>query len=201
MILHDIVPYSNTITEAEDFKVSSYRSTFGLIGPNGEEILPKTERDEHHQDLVDNYIKYRLHLLDAKRQGWISWYIQKLYKSDRYYIHFHTKKTLNQTQFVKIARLCKDLSSQFDVAEYSLEGRDLNNEFTEIEAKDFLKFKNQLMNVVAQEPVKEGWKPKNKAKHKSCQQSVKNRVSVWPSAYASAQVVQCYYGKRKRKKK
>lgn len=47
----------------------------------------------------------------------------------------------------------------------------------------------------------EDWKPKNKAKHKSCQQRVKNRVSVWPSAYASAQVVQCYYGKKKRKKK
>lgn len=47
----------------------------------------------------------------------------------------------------------------------------------------------------------EAWKPKNKAKHQACQQKVKNRVSVWPSAYASAQVVQCYYGKRKRKKK
>lgn len=47
----------------------------------------------------------------------------------------------------------------------------------------------------------EGWKPKNKAKHQACQQRVKNRVSVWPSAYASAQVVQCYYGKRKKKAK
>jgi len=43
-----------------------------------------------------------------------------------------------------------------------------------------------------------GWKPKNKAKHQACQQKVKNRVSVWPSAYASAQVVQCYYGKKKK---
>lgn len=47
----------------------------------------------------------------------------------------------------------------------------------------------------------EGWKPKNKAKHQACQQRVKNQVSVWPSAYASAQVVQCYYGKKKQKKK
>jgi len=52
-----------------------------------------------------------------------------------------------------------------------------------------------------EQDITEGWKPKNKAKHQSCQQQVKNRVSVWPSAYASAQVVQCYYGKRKRKKK
>ena len=43
-----------------------------------------------------------------------------------------------------------------------------------------------------------GWKPKNKAKHQACQQKVKNRVSVWPSAYASAQVVQCYYGQKKK---
>lgn len=52
-----------------------------------------------------------------------------------------------------------------------------------------------------EQDLTEGWKPKNKAKHQACQQSVKNRVSVWPSAYASAQVVQCYYGKQKRKRK
>lgn len=48
--------------------------------------------------------------------------------------------------------------------------------------------------------ITEAWTPRNKAKHKSCQRSVKNRVSVWPSAYASAQVVQCYYGKKKKVK-
>jgi hypothetical protein len=46
--------------------------------------------------------------------------------------------------------------------------------------------------------LSESWKPKNKAKHKSCVAKVKNRVGVWPSAYASGQVVQCYYGKRKK---
>lgn len=44
----------------------------------------------------------------------------------------------------------------------------------------------------------EAWKPRSKAKHQACKQKVKNRVSVWPSAYASAQVVQCYYGKKKK---
>jgi hypothetical protein len=46
--------------------------------------------------------------------------------------------------------------------------------------------------------LSEAWKPKNKAKHKACVAKVKNRVGVWPSAYASGQVVQCYYGKRKK---
>lgn len=66
--------------------------------------------------------------------------------------------------------------------------------------KEYAHYNNDTREWVIK-PMDENWSPKNKAKHKSCQQRVKNRVSVWPSAYASAQVVQCYYGKKKRKKK
>lgn len=43
--------------------------------------------------------------------------------------------------------------------------------------------------------ILEKWNPSNKKKHSACKARVKAKVKVWPSAYASAQVVQCYYGK------
>jgi len=43
--------------------------------------------------------------------------------------------------------------------------------------------------------ILEKWNPSNKQKHSACKAKVKAKVKVWPSAYASAQVVQCYYGK------
>lgn len=41
----------------------------------------------------------------------------------------------------------------------------------------------------------EKWNPKNKKKHKDCVRKVKNMYKVWPSAYASGAVVNCYYNK------
>jgi hypothetical protein len=43
--------------------------------------------------------------------------------------------------------------------------------------------------------ILEKWNPSNKSKHAACKAKVKSKVKVWPSAYASGQVVQCYYGK------
>jgi hypothetical protein len=52
-----------------------------------------------------------------------------------------------------------------------------------------LNIKNILNNLIL-----EKWSPKNKKKHSECKAKVKSRVKKWPSAYASGQVVQCYYG-------
>lgn len=52
-----------------------------------------------------------------------------------------------------------------------------------------LNIRNILDNVIL-----EKWSPKNKKKHAACKAKVKAKVDVWPSAYASGQVVQCYYG-------
>lgn len=46
--------------------------------------------------------------------------------------------------------------------------------------------------------VNEGWNPKNKKKHAACKAKIKAKVKVWPSAYASGLMVQCY---KKRSKK
>lgn len=53
-----------------------------------------------------------------------------------------------------------------------------------------MRVKNIINNLIC-----EKWKPKNKKKHAACKAKVKSKVDVWPSAYASGQVVQCYYGK------
>lgn len=54
-----------------------------------------------------------------------------------------------------------------------------------------------MLNIknILDEVILEKWNPANKEKHSSCKAKVKSRVKVWPSAYASAQVVRCYYGK------
>jgi len=51
-----------------------------------------------------------------------------------------------------------------------------------------LNIKDILNNLIL-----EKWTPKNKKKHSACKAKVKARVKDWPSAYASGQVVQCYY--------
>jgi len=53
-----------------------------------------------------------------------------------------------------------------------------------------MRIKNIINSLIC-----EKWKPKNKKKHQACKAKVKAKVDVWPSAYASGQVVQCYYGK------
>ena len=45
--------------------------------------------------------------------------------------------------------------------------------------------------------VKEEWNPKNKKKHAACKAKIKSKVKVWPSAYASGLMVQCYKKKSK----
>lgn len=54
-----------------------------------------------------------------------------------------------------------------------------------------------MLNIknILNEVILEKWNPANKEKHSRCKAKVKSKVKVWPSAYASAQVVQCYYGK------
>lgn len=47
--------------------------------------------------------------------------------------------------------------------------------------------------------VKEEWNPKNKKKHSACKSKIKSKVKVWPSAYASGLLVQCYKKKSKKK--
>jgi hypothetical protein len=47
--------------------------------------------------------------------------------------------------------------------------------------------------------VKEEWNPKNKKKHAACKAKIKAKVKVWPSAYASGLMVQCYKKKSKKK--
>jgi hypothetical protein len=47
--------------------------------------------------------------------------------------------------------------------------------------------------------VKEEWNPKNKKKHSACKAKIKSKVKVWPSAYASGLLVQCYKKKSKKK--
>lgn len=51
------------------------------------------------------------------------------------------------------------------------------------------------INNILTKLILEKWRPKNKKKHAACKAKVKARVEDWPSAYASGQVVQCYYGK------
>lgn len=46
--------------------------------------------------------------------------------------------------------------------------------------------------------VSEEWEPRNKKKHAACKAKIKAKVKVWPSAYASGLMVQCY---KKRSKK
>jgi hypothetical protein len=48
-------------------------------------------------------------------------------------------------------------------------------------------------------PIKEEWNPKNKKKHSACKSKIKSKVKVWPSAYASGLLVQCYKKKSKKK--
>lgn len=50
-----------------------------------------------------------------------------------------------------------------------------------------------LINNILNKVILEKWSPKNKKKHSACKAKVKARVKDWPSAYASGQVVQCYY--------
>ena len=50
----------------------------------------------------------------------------------------------------------------------------------------------QINNILSK-VILEKWSPKNKKKHAACKSKVKSRVKVWPSAYASGQVVNCYY--------
>lgn len=52
----------------------------------------------------------------------------------------------------------------------------------------------QMLNNILAKVILEKWNPSNKEKHSSCKAKVKARVKKWPSAYASMQVVQCYYG-------
>lgn len=47
--------------------------------------------------------------------------------------------------------------------------------------------------------VSEEWNPKNKKKHSACKAKIKSKVKVWPSAYASGLLVQCYKKKAKKK--
>lgn len=47
--------------------------------------------------------------------------------------------------------------------------------------------------------VKEEWNPKNKKKHAACKAKIKSKVKVWPSAYASGLLVQCYKKRSKKK--
>ena len=47
--------------------------------------------------------------------------------------------------------------------------------------------------------VKEEWNPKNKKKHSACKAKIKSKVKVWPSAYASGLLVQCYKKRSKKK--
>jgi len=51
----------------------------------------------------------------------------------------------------------------------------------------------QMLNDILSKVILEKWSPKNKEKHAACKAKVKSRSKVWPSAYASGQVVQCYY--------
>ena len=51
------------------------------------------------------------------------------------------------------------------------------------------------INKILDNFLLEKWNPSNKDKHAACKAKVKSKVKVWPSAYASGQVVQCYYGK------
>ena len=51
----------------------------------------------------------------------------------------------------------------------------------------------QMLNDILSKVILEKWSPKNKEKHAACKAKVKARSKVWPSAYASGQVVQCYY--------
>jgi len=51
-----------------------------------------------------------------------------------------------------------------------------------------MRIKNIINNFIL-----EKWNPSNKKKHAACKAKVKARVDDWPSAYASGQVVQCYY--------
>jgi hypothetical protein len=52
---------------------------------------------------------------------------------------------------------------------------------------------NNNVKTILNNLILEKWKPKNKKKHSQCKAKVKSRSKVWPSAYASGQVVQCYY--------
>lgn len=57
-----------------------------------------------------------------------------------------------------------------------------------------------MLNNILSKVILEKWSPKNKKKHAECKAKVKSKVKVWPSAYASGQVVQCYYNEEKEMK-
>lgn len=194
MTIRELTESTDYLAELDEFPVERWRSSIGWIGPNGEDIVPQCDRDHAHADLI-KYIpgatKYTK-LIDLYQKGWNRWYKQ----GTNVFFMMHGGEP-NTAQLKTIKKISTDLFKQTDVEQFSIEYKTPEGKY------DYIEYQKpaDLNQYLDEQVTEEGWKPKNKSKHAACQQRVKNRVSVWPSAYASAQVVQCYYGRKGKKKK
>lgn len=73
---------------------------------------------------------------------------------------------------------------------YEMETETLIKLFTKEFKKDPYEYGGTFKDFLS-----EKWKPRNKKKHAYCKRLAKQKYKVWPSAYASGFVTQCYYKK------
>lgn len=134
------------LEEAEDFDVSKYRSVFGLIDPSAKEYYPG-EDEELHQDILDNQTKDKLDLLDAKKLGWITWYIGRVWKSpNNFHINFHTKRSMTESQLKVVLKIANEVSKYQNIVEFSFDGLNKSGDYIPLTADNYMLFKRQLID-------------------------------------------------------